>query len=276
MSAGSGPTGAAAGVAFDGAVALVTGAGRGLGAAIARRLADAGARVVVSDIDLDRAESLADDLPGGALAVTLDVTDPASVESAVDEIRERAEEPSVLINNAGIARVGPSERVEWEDWAVVLDTNLNGVFRVTQAVAPGMLRHGAGAIVNIGSANSVFGSPGRAAYSAAKTGVVGLTRALAVEWAARGIRVNAVLPGYIDTRLLRAGFDRGVIEEEYLVGRIPAAQLGSAAQVGSVVTFLASPAAAYVTGQALAVDGGFTVNGAPHPIAAQPDRAEVL
>jgi NAD(P)-dependent dehydrogenase (short-subunit alcohol dehydrogenase family) len=259
---------------LDGELALVTGAARGLGAAIATRLAADGATVAVADIDGDGAEAVARTLGPQHLGVAVDVRTTASVEAAVAAVTERATAPTILVNNAGINRVGPSETLSDEDWLQVVEVNLQGTFRCCRAVGAQMLAAGRGAIVNIASANAALGSPGRAAYCASKTGVVGLTRALGVEWAPRGVRVNAVSPGYMSSPMLHRCFETGLIDQERLLDRIPAGRLGGAEEVAAAVAFLVSPDAEYVTAHVLSVDGGFIPYGAPAP-ASQPPRTDV-
>lgn len=255
-------------------VALVTGAARGLGAAIAVRLAAEGATVAVADLDGDGAAAVARELGERHFGLQLDVRSTASVGAAVDAVAERAGGPTVLVNNAGVNRVGPSETLSDEDWWEVVDVNLQGTFRCCRAAGARMLTAGRGAIVNIASANAALGSPGRAAYCASKTGVVGLTRALGVEWAPRGVRVNAVSPGYMSSPMLHRCFETGLIDRERLMDRIPAGRLGGAEDVAAAVAFLVSADAAYITADVLSVDGGFIPYGAPAP-ASEPPRTDV-
>jgi NAD(P)-dependent dehydrogenase (short-subunit alcohol dehydrogenase family) len=257
-------------------VALVTGAAQGLGAAIAERLAAEGARVAVTDANVDGARREAAAIGDSAIALHLDVRSRASVEEAVAEVEEALGPLTVLVNNAGINRIGPSESLEPELWRQVLEIDLDGVFRCTQVAGARMLARGRGSIVNIASANAEVGSPGRAAYCAAKTGVVGLTRALGVEWAGRGVRVNAVEPGYVHTPLLENCFETGLIDRRRLLDRIPAGRLGDPDDIGRAVCFLASRDAAYVTAQTLAVDGGFLMYGAPAPASEPPCTVVVV
>jgi 3-oxoacyl-[acyl-carrier protein] reductase len=257
-------------------IALVTGAAQGLGAAIAARLAAEGGRVIVSDRDFEAAQRSAGKIGDSAIALELDVRSQESIERAVAEATATLGAITVLVNNAGINRVGPSESLDVELWREVLDVNLDGLFRCTQAVGAHMLQAGRGAIVNIASANSEVGSPGRAAYCASKTGVVRLTRALGVEWAGRGVRVNAVEPGYVRTPLLENCFDTGLIERQQLLDRIPAGRLGDPDDIGRAVAFLASRDADYITGQTLAVDGGYLMYGAPAPASQVPRTNTVV
>ncbi len=246
-------------MSLAGGVAIVTGAARGLGAAIADALEAEGAAVARTDVD------------GGE--VELDVRDGGSVERAVAAVAARLGEPTILVNNAGINRIGPSESFDEADWNEVVDVNLGGVFRCSQVVGGRMLAAAGGAIVNVASISGLVGMPGRAAYCATKAGVLGLTRALAVEWAGRGVRVNAVAPGYVRTPMVENALAQGLLAEEALLERVPIGRLASPEEVAQAVVFLASPAAAYLAGQALLVDGGWLAYGAPGPASSIPQVA---
>jgi NAD(P)-dependent dehydrogenase (short-subunit alcohol dehydrogenase family) len=228
---------------LSGEIAIVTGAGQGIGAAIASALESHGARVVATDV--------------AGTDISIDVGDRRSIEAGVARISAEIGEPTILVNNAGINRIAPTEMLSDELWLQVVNVNLNGTFRCSQIVGTRMLAAGRGAIVNVASIAAEFGSPGRAAYCATKAGIVGLTRALAVEWAARNVRVNAVAPGPVQTQLLWNAISAGLYSEEELCDRIPAHRLGLPTEVASAVAFLASPGAAYITGQTLVIDGGF-------------------
>jgi NAD(P)-dependent dehydrogenase (short-subunit alcohol dehydrogenase family) len=243
-------------VSLVGAVAIVTGAAGGLGAAIAEALAAEGAIVARTDV------SGAD--------VELDVRDRGSVERAVAAVAAEHGPPTILVNNAGVNRIGPSETLEEELWAEVVDVNLGGAFRCSQVVGARMLAAGGGAIVNVASISALVGMPGRAAYCATKAGLLGLTRALAVEWAARGVRVNAVAPGYVQTPMVENALAQGLLSEEALLERIPVGRLASPEEVAQAVVFLASPTSGYVAGQVLLVDGGWLAYGAPGPASSIP------
>ena len=240
-------------------VAIVTGAAQGLGAAIADALEASGARVARTDV--------------GGTDVDLDVTDRASVERAVEKVRTRLGEPTILVNNAGINRIGPSESLEEERWQEVLDVNLTGTFRCCQVVGARMLATGRGAIVNVASISAAVGMPGRAAYCATKAGVVALTRVLAVEWAGRGVRVNAVAPGYVGTPMIEQAIADGLLSEEGLAARTPAGRVAAPAEVAAAVVFLASDGAGFVTGETLTVDGGYLAYGAPAPASRLPEMS---
>jgi NAD(P)-dependent dehydrogenase (short-subunit alcohol dehydrogenase family) len=241
-----------------GEVAVVTGAAQGLGAAIADALEAEGARVARTD------------LSQSGVDYELDVTDRGSVDRALAEIAERLGEPTILVSNAGITRIGPSETLPEERWQEVVDINLTGAFRCAQAAGVRMLAAGRGSIVSVASISAFVGMPGRAAYCATKAGVVALTRVLAVEWAARGVRVNAVAPGYVGTPMVEQALEAGLLAAGELADRTPVGRVASPAEIADTVVFLASPAARYVTGQTLVVDGGYLAYGAPGPATAVP------
>ena len=244
-----------------GEVAVVTGAAQGLGAAIADALEAEGARVARTDLSRGT---------GTGVAYELDVTDRGSVDRALAEIAERLGEPTILVSNAGINRIGPSETLPEERWQEVVDINLTGAFRCAQAAGVRMLAAGRGSIVSVASISAFVGMPGRAAYCATKAGVVALTRVLAVEWAARGVRVNAVAPGYVGTPMIEQALEAGLLAADELADRTPFGRVASPAEIADAVVFLASPAARYVTGQTLVVDGGYLAYGAPGPATAVP------
>jgi NAD(P)-dependent dehydrogenase (short-subunit alcohol dehydrogenase family) len=173
--------------------------------------------------------------------------------------------PTVLVNNAGLNRIGPSEDLEEALFQEVVDVNLTGALRCCQVAGRRMLTEGRGSIVNIGSINAEVGMPGRAAYCASKAGLIGLTRVLAVEWASRGVRVNAVEPGYVRTPMVENAIAQGLLSEQAMRDRTPLDRLAEPGEIARTVVFLASKDAAYITGQTLAVDGGYLAYGAPGP-----------
>lgn len=243
-----------------GTVALVTGASRGIGAAIALRLAAEGSTVAINyypgcEDDAAGVVRQIESAGGHAAAFCGDVSDSASCQSCVDAVVSQLGGLDVLVNNAGITRDGLLVRMSDEDWAAVLSTNLSGVFFMSRAAAKVMMKARSGSIVNIASVVGIMGNAGQANYSAAKAGVIGLTKTTARELAPRGIRCNAVAPGFIETDMTAKLSDA---VREALKGEIALGRLGSPEDVASAVAFLASKDAAYVSGQVLAVDGGMT------------------
>jgi 2-hydroxycyclohexanecarboxyl-CoA dehydrogenase len=238
---------------LEGRSALVTGGAKGIGAAIARRLAAEGAQVTIGDVDTDGAEQVAAEID--ADAVRLDVTDPASARAAV----ESAGTLDVLVNNAGMDEFGFFTDTDPDLWERVLAVNLKGVFACTSAVLPGMQEAGYGRIVSIASEAGRVGSKGSAVYSAAKGGVIAFTKTIARENARFGITANAIAPGPIDTPLLRRATEFGELGQriiETMKGATQARRLGEPEEVAAAVAFLASEEAAYVTGETLGVSGG--------------------
>jgi len=247
-----------AAASLTGQVALVTGASRGIGAAIAAELAAAGATVVVnyaSSPDAAAAVVAQIEAAGGrAWSHQANVADEEQVEAMVKAVLTREGRLDVLVNNAGITRDGLLMRMKSADWQSVIDLNLTGVFLCTRAVSRTMLKARTGRIINITSVVALFGNAGQANYSAAKAGVIGLTRSNAAEFAARGVTVNAVAPGFIESDMTKD------LEQEPILASIPMGRMGSVAEVAGAVRFLAAdPAAAYMTGQVLQVDGGMVM-----------------
>jgi 2-dehydro-3-deoxy-D-gluconate 5-dehydrogenase len=243
---------------LDGSVAIVVGGGGGLGGAMARGLAEAGAATIVADVSLDTARSVAktiEDAGGRAAPLDVDVTSRDSVERMTRVAEERFGPVDVLVNCAGITRRGPAVDYAEDDWNRILAVNLTGVFLACQSVGRRMVERRRGRIVNVASIAGVIGLPGTIAYCASKGGVVMLTRALAVEWAPHGVRVNAIAPSWFATNL-------GTLihnEPEYAarsLGRVPFRRFGEADELVGAVVFLASEASSMVTGHVLAVDGG--------------------
>ncbi len=240
---------------LEGRVALVTGASRGIGRGIAMALAARGASVVAAARD-DHALDVVDEIRragGEAEPASMDVTDRTQVESVLSATLQRAGRIDVLVNNAGVTRDGLVVRMKREDWDAVLATNLTAAFTCTQAVLKPMLKQRRGRIINITSVVGQRGNPGQANYAASKAGLIGFTKAVALEVASRGITVNAVAPGLIDTDMTRA-LSAGT--QDAWADSIPLARLGTPDDVASAVVFLASDEAAYITGHVLAVNGG--------------------
>ncbi|GAB4267083.1 MAG: 3-oxoacyl-[acyl-carrier-protein] reductase [Deferrisomatales bacterium] len=238
---------------FQGKVALVTGSSRGIGRAVARRLASEGARVAVTARKLSDAETAAAAIDGETLALALEVSDPDSVAAAVARVAETWGRVDVLVNNAGLTRDNLALRIKLEDWRTVIDANLTGAFLCAKECLRHMVRARRGAIVNITSVVGSLGNPGQANYCASKAGLEGMTRSLAREYAHRGIRVNAVAPGFIATDMTEA---LGEKARQALLTQIPLGRLGEPDDVAEAVAFLASDRAAYITGHVLHVNGG--------------------
>jgi 3-oxoacyl-[acyl-carrier protein] reductase len=237
-------------------VVLVTGASRGIGRAIAEQVARAGATVIgtaTSEVGAQGISTRLGELGARGRGVVFDVRDAAAAEALVENVSKEFGKLSVLVNNAGITRDTLALRMKDDDWAAVLDTNLSGVFRLSRAVMRGMMKAKHGRIINITSVVGASGNAGQANYAAAKAGVVGMTKALAREVGSRGITVNCVAPGFIDTDMTRSLSEQ---QTQALLTQIPLGRLGQAEDIGAAVVFLASRAAAYVTGATLHVNGG--------------------
>ena len=239
---------------LQGEIALVTGASRGIGAAIADELAALGATVIGTATSDGGAAKIGERLQAaGGHGRKLDVTDGASVDALVDEIGKSFGAITILVNNAGITRDNLLLRMKDEEWNDILDTNLSSVFRTCKAVMRGMMKARKGRIVNIASVIGVTGNAGQANYAAAKAGIIAFSKSLAKEIGSRGVTVNVVAPGFIDTDMTK---DLPEASREALVGQIALGRLGEPADIARAVGFLASPAAAYITGETLHVNGG--------------------
>jgi len=237
-----------------GEIALVTGASRGIGAAIAQTLAAAGAKVIGTATSEAGAQAIGERLaPHGGVGRVLNVTDGAGTEALLEAVAKEFGAITILVNNAGITRDQLLMRMKDEDWQAILDTNLTSVYRTSKAVMRGMMKARKGRIVNIASVVGVTGNPGQSNYAAAKAGIIAFSKSLAREIGSRGITVNVVAPGFIETDMTRA------LNEEQraaLMGQIALGRLGTPDDIAQAVLFLASPAAAYVTGETLHVNGG--------------------
>ncbi|HEX8950622.1 MAG TPA: 3-oxoacyl-[acyl-carrier-protein] reductase [Polyangia bacterium] len=238
---------------FSGKVALITGGARGIGRATAQAFAAEGARVIVADVDADAAEATARALGGGAIGLGLDVADPQSVKSVVATALSRAERIDVLVNNAGITRDASLLKTSDEAWDAVIGVNLTGTFYMTREVAPHMVARGSGAIINASSVVGIYGNFGQSNYVATKAGVIGMTRVWARELGRKGVRVNAIAPGFIATDMT-AKMPEDVLEG--MKKKTPLGRLGVPEDVARAYVFLASDEASFINGQVLGVDGG--------------------
>lgn len=243
-------------------VAAVTGGGAGIGLAFAERWIDSGGRVVLLDMSPEHLRTAVDRLgPDSAWAIEVDVTNDQEVEAAFVSIADIEGSLDALVNSAGLSRPAPSHQVASASFNQVLDINITGTLRACQQAFPLLAASPRGAIVNLASVAAHSGMPGRASYTTSKAGVGGLTRTLAVEWAAHGIRVNAVGPGYVRTNLTAAQIDSRLLDPTPIEKRTPLGRFAEPQEVAEVINFLASPAASYVTGHLMMVDGGLTIDG---------------
>ena len=234
--------------------ALVTGASRGIGAAIAERLAEDGFFVVGTATSEAGAESISGSLGDNGVGLKLNVADAASVEAALAKLPDLAEEaPTVIVNNAGITRDNLMLRMSESEWSEVIDTNVNGLFRVTKGLLRGMLKARWGRIVNVGSVVGRMGNPGQANYVASKAAIEGFARSLALEVASRNITVNTVAPGFIATDMTNELTDD---QKAAMLERIPAGRMGDPEDVAALVSFLVRDDAGYITGQTIQINGG--------------------
>jgi 3-oxoacyl-[acyl-carrier protein] reductase len=239
---------------LNGEIALVTGATRGIGAAIAARLARDGARVIGTATTAEGAARISATLAAhGGRGTVLDVVKPESIEAVLEDIEAQEGGVGILCNNAGITRDTLLLRMKEADWDAVIDTNLASVFRLSKAVLRGMMKARKGRIVSITSIVGLTGNPGQANYAAAKAGIIGFTKSLAREVGSRGITANAIAPGFIDTDMTRA---LGEAQRAALNAQIPLGRLGQPADIAAAVAFLCSPDGAYITGETLHVNGG--------------------
>jgi 2-deoxy-D-gluconate 3-dehydrogenase len=249
---------------LNGKVAIVTGGNGGIGLGMARGLAAAGARLVIAARDQTKSRAAVKDLEGRggeAVAVAVDVADEASVAALVRSVAERWSRIDVLVNNAGINIRKPVHELALAEWHRVVDTNLTSAFLAAKAVYPVMKAAGGGKIVNIGSMMSIFGASFAPAYGASKGGIVQLTKSLATAWARDNIQVNAVLPGWIDTDLTRRARQEVPGLNDAVLRRTPAGRWGEIDDMAGIAVFLASPASDFVTGAAIPVDGGYSIQG---------------
>jgi len=242
---------------LEGSVAIVTGGSRGIGLAIATTLAEAGATVAIVARDAERAEEAGGMLRGdGHASYSCDVADAEAVWTTAHAVEAELGPVGILVNNAGITRDNLLLRMKDEEFDQVIDVNLKGAFNFTRAVTKGMMKRREGAILNITSVVGLIGNAGQANYAASKAGLVGLTKSVAKELASRGVRCNALAPGFIRTDMTEELDDAQV---EALVGQIPLGELGEPEDIAGAARFLVGPGARYITGQVLAVDGGMVM-----------------
>jgi gluconate 5-dehydrogenase len=244
---------------LQGEIALVTGGGSGLGLAIARCMAAAGARVVLAGRREEVLDEAVVSIGSGALGIVHDVTRLDSLPQLVAQVEAQAGPLSILVNNAGVHLKKPALATSDQEFAELVQIHLFAAFALAREAATGMLARGKGSILFIASMASLFGIPEITAYSAVKSAVLGLTRTLAVEWSGAGVRVNAVVPGWIDVGMARITLERDPERKARILARTPLGRLGSPEDVGWASVYLCSPAASFVTGSALVVDGGAAV-----------------
>ncbi len=242
---------------FENKTALVTGSARGIGRVIAQSFATAGANVVISDVDQAACEKTASEIGGAAIACRADVTSADDIDQLFKTVTDKFKRIDIVVNNAGITRDGLMIRMDEKDWDTVLDINLKGAFLVTKSAARIMMKQRYGRIVNISSVVGLTGNAGQANYSASKAGLIALTKTSAKELGSRGVTVNAVAPGYIETEMTAALPEAA---REFFLSKVVLGRPGTPEDVARAVLFLASDEAAYVTGQVLAIDGGMMIS----------------
>ncbi|CNL92864.1 3-oxoacyl-ACP reductase FabG [Yersinia proxima] len=240
-------------MSFEGKIALVTGASRGIGRAVAELLAERGARVIGTATSEEGAGAISAYLGAQGKGLMLNVVDPASIESVLATIRAEFGEVDILVNNAGITRDNLLMRMKDDEWQDIIDTDLTSVFRLSKAVLRAMMKKRFGRIITIGSVVGTMGNAGQVNYAAAKAGLIGFSKSLAREVASRGITVNVVAPGFIETDMTKALTDD---QRAGILAQVPASRLGEAKEIASAVAFLASDEAGYISGETLHVNGG--------------------
>lgn len=238
---------------LEGKIALVTGASRGIGRSIAELLVERGATVIGTATSDNGAASISEYLGENGKGLALNVTDTDSIEAVLKQINEEFGAIDILVNNAGITRDNLLMRMKDDEWTDIMDTNLTSIFRLSKAVLRGMMKKRQGRIINVGSVVGTMGNAGQTNYAAAKAGVIGFTKSMAREVASRGVTVNTVAPGFIETDMTKALNDE---QRAATLANVPAGRLGDPREIASAVAFLASPEAAYITGETLHVNGG--------------------
>ena len=242
---------------LDGRTALVTGSSRGIGLAVARALASAGARVVLNSRDAAAVRAAAEQVGNGAVGIAADLGSPEGAAGLVEQALAAVGGLDILVNNAGMAMPAESTELSTDDWQRTIDLDLSAVFYCAQVAGRHMLARGSGAIVNVSSIQAFTPLARRVAYAASKAGVVGLTKALAVEWAP-AVRVNAVAPGYVATQMVEELVQAGRVNADAIAARTPMRRMARPDEIAAAVAFLCSDAAGYITGETLMVDGGWT------------------
>ena len=240
-------------ISLEGKVALVTGASRGIGRAVAEQLAALGAKVVGTATSEKGADAISTYLGDKGCGLVLNVGDTASIEQCLEQIKNQFGDIDILVNNAGITRDNLLMRMKDEEWFDIMQTNLTSVYRLSKAVMRSMMKKRFGRIISIGSVVGSMGNAGQTNYAAAKAGVLGFTKSLAKEVASRGITVNAIAPGFIDTDMTKELSDE---QKEAIFSQVPANRLGQPEEIAATVAFLASQQAAYITGETIHVNGG--------------------
>lgn len=243
--------------ALSGEIALVTGASRGIGASIAQELGNAGATVIGTATSQNGADGISAALEGRGRGIVLNIADDQSMQAAIKDIEANEGSPSLLVNNAGITKDSLLMRMKQDQWDDVIATNLTGLYRVSKACLRGMMKARKGRIINIASVIAVMGNAGQANYAASKAGMIGFSKSLAREIGSRGITVNAVAPGFIDTDMTKDLPDE---QRMAMLGQIPLGRLGERQDIANAVLFLASEAGAYITGETLHVNGGMVMD----------------
>ncbi|GMQ47083.1 3-oxoacyl-ACP reductase FabG [Vibrio sp. 10N] len=238
---------------LEGKIALVTGASRGIGRSIAELLVERGATVIGTATSENGAAAISEYLGENGKGLALNVTDTDSIEAVLKQINEEFGAIDILVNNAGITRDNLLMRMKDDEWTDIMDTNLTSIFRLSKAVLRGMMKKRQGRIINVGSVVGTMGNAGQTNYAAAKAGVIGFTKSMAREVASRGVTVNTVAPGFIETDMTKALNDE---QRAATLANVPAGRLGDPREIASAVAFLASPEAAYITGETLHVNGG--------------------
>ncbi|MCE0494622.1 3-oxoacyl-ACP reductase FabG [Vibrio salinus] len=238
---------------LEGKIALVTGASRGIGRAIAELLVERGATVIGTATSENGAAAISEYLGENGKGLALNVTDVESIDAVLKSVNDEFGAVDILVNNAGITRDNLLMRMKDDEWLDIMDTNLTSIFRLSKAVLRGMMKKRAGRIINIGSVVGTMGNAGQTNYSAAKAGVIGFTKSMAREVASRGVTVNTVAPGFIETDMTKALNDE---QRAATLTQVPAGRLGDPREIASAVAFLASSEAAYITGETLHVNGG--------------------